>query len=70
MMLDVPRVRAALGCTQAQLADRIGVHLTTVTGWEAGRFVMRNPTRMLIETILRSAGHNPSDFYVTEADAV
>jgi len=66
MTLDVARARVALGYTQAQFADALGVHVTTVSGWEAGRFEMRAPTRLYIETLLRDAGHDPSEFLATE----
>lgn len=62
MMIDVAKARGALSMTQAQLAEALGVHVTTVSGWEAGRFEMRRPTQLYIETLLRDHDLDPSEF--------
>lgn len=67
MKLDVARARTALGLTQQQLADKIGLTVASVAGWEAGRFGMRSPTQRYIESLLRDAGHDPSEFLIVEA---
>lgn len=33
----VADLRGRIGATQSQLAERLGVHLNTVWGWEAGK---------------------------------
>lgn len=35
--IDVKSIRAALGLTQAQLADAVGVDQSTVSNWENGQ---------------------------------
>lgn len=44
--------RQALGLTQAQLAEKVGVHESTVTAWESGK---QSPSRHLgkLEAVLR-----------------
>ena len=62
MMIDVAKARGALNMTQARLAEALGVHVTTVAGWEARRFEMRRPTQLYIETLLREHNLDPTEF--------
>lgn len=43
--------RLALGLTQAELANRLGVTVTTVTYWETGRRNMPRTAELLLERI-------------------
>jgi transcriptional regulator with XRE-family HTH domain len=42
--------RQQLGMTQAQLAAKVGVHVATVTSWEAGTFPSRHQGK--VEAVL------------------
>lgn len=44
----VRRVRQAMGLTQQQFADRLGVHKVTVAKWETDAQGMRGPAARLI----------------------
>jgi transcriptional regulator with XRE-family HTH domain len=51
---EITRRRTALGLTQQQLADAVGVHRITVVRWEAGRAVpLGLALRLLGETFSR-----------------
>lgn len=50
---QVRRWRDASGLTQAQLAERVGVQLITVSRWERGA---TNPTRKNLEAIRQATG--------------
>ena len=54
---DVRRIRAGLGLTQGQFAERLGVTLLTVHRWEAGKSrpqrIARERLRELAETLAR-----------------
>ena len=54
---DVRRIRAGLGLTQGQFAERLGVTLLTVHRWEAGKSrpqrIARDRLRELAETLAR-----------------
>ncbi len=63
---DVRRIRAGLGLTQGQFAERLGVTLLTVHRWEAGKSrpqrIARDRLRELAETLARqTAGRQPGD---------
>jgi HTH-type transcriptional regulator/antitoxin MqsA len=49
---EIARRRTALGLTQQQLADAVGVHRITVTRWEAGRAIPRGLAARQLETTL------------------
>jgi DNA-binding transcriptional regulator YiaG len=49
---EIARRRTALGLTQQQLADAVGVHRITVTRWEAGRVIPRGLAARQLETTL------------------
>ena len=48
-VVDVKRIRADLGMTQAQFADYLSVPIGTLRGWELGRRQPRGPARRLLE---------------------
>ncbi len=50
---ELRRARAALGLTQAQLAERLGVTQNTVARWEVGLRGIPEPTARLIELIAK-----------------
>ena len=60
---QVKRIRQALGLTQQQFADRLGVHKVTVAKWETDAQGMRGPAARLIallgRSIKASALHHP-----------
>lgn len=43
---------AAAGLTQAQAADRLGVHLNTVSRWARGRTNIAKPSAILIRAAI------------------
>ena len=55
----VRRVRQAMGLTQQQFADRLGVHKVTVAKWETDAQGMRGPAARLI-ALLGAATHGSS----------
>jgi transcriptional regulator with XRE-family HTH domain len=48
---ELQRIREALGLTQAQLADEIGVHRVTVAKWETGDRTIPEPVARLVQRI-------------------
>ena len=50
---ELKRVRARLGLTQTQLADRLGVTQNTVARWEMGDRRITEPMGRLIERIAK-----------------
>jgi transcriptional regulator with XRE-family HTH domain len=48
---ELQRIREALGLTQAQLAEEIGVHRVTVAKWEAGDRNIPEPVARLVQRI-------------------
>lgn len=63
---DIARVREALGQTQVQFAETLGVHESTVAGWEAGRFRPRTPTVLYIERMLRDREIDPAPLRIED----
>jgi transcriptional regulator with XRE-family HTH domain len=45
---ELQRIREALGMTQAELADELGVHRVTVARWETGDRTIPEPVARLI----------------------
>jgi transcriptional regulator with XRE-family HTH domain len=45
------RIREALGLTQAELAEEIGVHRVTVARWETGDRNIPEPVARLVQRI-------------------
>jgi len=48
---ELKRIREALGLTQEQLADEVGVHRVTVAKWEAGDRGIPEPVARLVTRI-------------------
>jgi DNA-binding transcriptional regulator YiaG len=48
---EFKRIREALGLTQGQLAEEIGVHRVTVAKWEAGDRGIPEPVARLLSRI-------------------
>jgi len=52
---DIKRIRAALGLTQRELAERLGVRPNTVTRWEMGLHKIPGPAARLLEVMRAGA---------------
>jgi transcriptional regulator with XRE-family HTH domain len=52
---EVKRIRQALGLTQQEFADRLGVHKVTVAKWEIDAQGMRGPAVRLIALLGKGA---------------
>jgi DNA-binding transcriptional regulator YiaG len=50
---EVKRIRARLGLTQAQLAEKLGVARVTVARWEVGLLGIRETTARLLKIIAK-----------------
>ena len=48
---QLKRLRATLGLTQKQLAERLGVAHNTVTRWEMGQRTISEPVSRLLATL-------------------
>lgn len=51
---ELRSIRAQLGLTQAELADRIGTTRNSVARWENERVPIREPIARLVEMLARS----------------
>lgn len=61
-MITGDRIRAyrtRQGMTQAQLAEFIGVNITTVAKWERGEMVITRPMQLLFEHLIANEKHEP-----------
>jgi len=52
---DLRRIRRALGLTQGELADELGVHQVTVARWEVGMRRIPEPVARLVVRILANS---------------
>ena len=48
---EMKRIREALGMTQEEFADEIGVHRVTVAKWEGGDRTIPEPVARLVQRI-------------------
>jgi putative transcriptional regulator len=48
---DIKRIRAKLGMTQAQLAERLQVTLDTIKSWEIGRNRCKGAAEVLLRML-------------------
>ena len=62
----IRNARKALGMTQRQLADRIGVSNTSISNWEKG---LSRPDADLIQKLCSALQLQPNDFYGTNETA-
>lgn len=53
--IDLPAVRAKLGLTQADLAAKAGVNVTTVWRWENDGVPTRGPARAFLNQLAAEA---------------
>lgn len=56
---DLASIRAALGLTQAALAEQAGVDVATVWRWENEGIPKRGPAKAFIERLARDAAAKP-----------
>jgi DNA-binding transcriptional regulator YiaG len=56
---EVKRIRQALGLSQQEFADRLGVHKVTLAKWETDAQGMRGPAERLIRLLGKAAKDNP-----------
>jgi DNA-binding transcriptional regulator YiaG len=50
---EVKQLRAKLGMTQQQLADKLGVTQTSVARWEMGMHHIEEPTARLLKLLVQ-----------------
>lgn len=53
--LDIPAIRKTLGLTQADLAKRAGVNITTVWRWENNEVPKRGSARAFLDQLAAEA---------------
>lgn len=67
MTLHIKTARDALGMSQKDLAQRMGLNQATVSLWEKGKTSPKGPALFFIEELLRGAGLNPEEFRAEDA---
>ena len=60
---EVQRLRARLGLSQAELAERVGTRQQTISEWETGTHAPRRMSRRLLHLVAEAAG-----LYATRGD--
>ena len=60
MGAEVKRIRKALGLTQRQFAERVGVHVVTVAKWETDAQGIRGPAVRLMRLLGATRETKPS----------
>jgi len=53
---DVQRLRASLGLSQAELAERVGTRQQTISEWETGTRTPRRMSRRLLHLVAEQSG--------------
>jgi DNA-binding transcriptional regulator YiaG len=56
---EVKQLRAKLGLTQQELADKLGVTQTSVARWEMGMHQIEEPTARLLKLLTKLEKKNP-----------
>lgn len=56
LLEGLPKLRAALGWSQTVLAEKVGVHQTTISAWEGGELPSRRNERILRSVLARAFG--------------
>jgi transcriptional regulator with XRE-family HTH domain len=54
-MLDIAAIRKELNLTQAQLAEKLGLHQTTISRFETGEMPLDPRTKLAIEMLRKTA---------------
>jgi transcriptional regulator with XRE-family HTH domain len=54
-MLDIATIRKELNLTQTELAERLGVHQTTISRFETGDLPLDKRTELAIEALRKAA---------------
>lgn len=54
-MLDIVALRKELDLTQAELAEKLGVHQTTVSRFETGDLPLDKRTELALEALRKAA---------------
>ena len=66
-MFNTKNARLQKGMTQAELAEKIGVHQTAVSQWEVGT---AQPSAKIIPEILKALGCNINDIFIGEEETL
>jgi DNA-binding transcriptional regulator YiaG len=56
---ELKALRSGANLTQAELAKKLGVHLTTVKNWERGYYAIPEPTARLAKLLLGTEQSQP-----------
>jgi transcriptional regulator with XRE-family HTH domain len=54
-MIDIAAIRKELNLTQAELADKLGLHQTTISRFETGEMPLDKRTQLAVEALRRAA---------------
>jgi transcriptional regulator with XRE-family HTH domain len=54
-MLDLAAIRKELNLTQAQLAEKLGLHQTTISRFETGEMPLDKRTELAVEALRKAA---------------
>src|SRR5439155_23665760 len=57
---ELRRLREAAGLTQAELAERLGTTVTSVSRWETGQRRIAEPIARFVRLVLAQGGHETS----------
>ena len=55
-MQDIQTIRKALGLSQSEMADRLGLHQTTISRFERGELTLDKRTLLAAQSLLSQAG--------------
>lgn len=68
-MNSIQYARGQLGLSQADLADKLGVHQTTVSRFEKGGLPIDERTALALDALLLRAGKVPAETPASQAAA-